>query len=117
MGFAPTALHSIAQGRRDSGAPWVAHTAQDRYPNGVSQIRDRPRGQSVDNGGAAANDEPLVQPRWGNNVGSPCVVRGEAANPGYGAVGVACVCHYAQHSRCLSPSVMQALHGLWLHVP
>ncbi len=38
--FTPKALHSKAQGRRASGAPWVDHAAWNPNPNGVLQMRD-----------------------------------------------------------------------------
>ncbi len=81
--FTPKALHSKAQGRRASGAPWVDHAARNPNPNGVLQMRDAAYQSFVRHEYRHAR-RAIVQPRWGNRIAVHRVpgVRGVAANPG-----------------------------------
>ncbi len=70
----PKALHSKAQGRRASGAPWVNHAALDPNPNGVLQTRDAACRSFVQHEHRHAR-RAIVQPRWGNHA-VPRIARG-----------------------------------------
>ncbi len=83
LAFTPKALHSKAQGRRASGAPWVYNAARNPNPNGVLQLRDAAYQSFVRHEHRHAR-RAIVQPRWGNGIAVQRVprVRGVAANPG-----------------------------------
>ncbi len=73
--FTPKALHSKAQGRRASGAPWVYNAARNPNPNGVLQMRDAAYQSFVRHEYRHAR-RAIVQPRWGNGIAVQRVPRG-----------------------------------------
>ncbi len=94
--FTPKALHSKAQGRRASGAPWVSNAAWNRNPNGVLQTRDAAYRSFVQHEHRHER-RAIVQPRWGNHP-LPDVTRGtrrcrEPRAMECNAFGVCAICH------------------------
>ncbi len=66
--FTPTALHSKAQGRRASGAPWVTKPHAIQTPTGFYKST-LPADQTFIQNQYGHGRQAIVQPRWGNRVG------------------------------------------------
>ncbi len=99
--FTLKALHSKAQGRRASGAPWVHHAARNPNPNGVLQMRDAAYRSFAQHEHRHAR-QAIVQPRWGNHIAVPRMTRGtrrcrEPRAMECNAFGVGSMCHIVRY--------------------
>ncbi len=73
--FTPKALHSKAQGRRASGAPWVYNAAWIQTPTGFYKCVMPAYRSFVQHEHRHAR-RAIVQPRWGNHIAVHRVTRG-----------------------------------------